>query len=162
MPRKSGSSVAPNHKPFHSSRKTATTHSKVPIEQATAGKLYRVRDKNWTKVWGENLSWADANTLLNTVVGALQSRTARVEDMDIGRPGAKTGTPPTIDEVLEMTATDDSLGVANKVHLDPEAASNGGLTPDLHDLLAELGSEPSDDDFEHAMRQSDAEPQILR
>ena len=143
-----------NHKPLHRSRKTATTNLKVPIEQATAGKLYRVRDKNWTKVWGENLSWADANRLMNTVVGSLQSRTARVEDMDIGQPGGeKTGTPPTVDEVIKMTDKDDSLG-ANMV-LDLEADSNGGLTPDLNDLLAELGGEPSDDDFEHAMRQGD-------
>lgn len=85
-PRKPGSQVAPGQKPLFTNGRTASTHSKVPVDQATAGKLYRVRDKDWAAVWGENLTWTDANQLKNQVVGSRRSTTARVEDMAISPP----------------------------------------------------------------------------
>jgi hypothetical protein len=92
-PRKPGSQVAPGLKPLHTDRPTASKHSKVPIAQATEGKLYRVRDKDWVALWGENMSWADAVTLRDLVVGRKWSRTARVEDMALAPP-AGVEVPP--------------------------------------------------------------------
>jgi len=85
-PRPYNSQVAPNQRPFSSKGKTASTHSKVPLSEATAGKLYRVRDKDWAALWGEHLSWDEANRLKNQVVGERRSTTARVEDMEVPPP----------------------------------------------------------------------------
>jgi hypothetical protein len=85
-PRKPGSQVAPGLKPLHTDRPTASKHSKIPIAQATEGKLYRVRDKDWVALWGENLSWADAVALQGLVVSRKLSRTARAEDMAVAPP----------------------------------------------------------------------------
>jgi hypothetical protein len=85
-PRKPGSQVAPGQKPLFTDGRTATTHSKVPIAQATAGKIYRVRDKDWVAVWGEHLTWDAATKLKDQVVASGKSRTARVEDMAIPPP----------------------------------------------------------------------------
>lgn len=79
-PRIPGSQVAPNQRPFVAGGVTATTHSMVPIAQATAGKTYRVRCKDWVNVWGEGLSWDDAVKLKERVVTTKQSKTARVQD----------------------------------------------------------------------------------
>lgn len=86
LPRKPGSQVAPNQRPMFTDGRTASTHSKVPLDQATAGKTYRVRDKDWAAVWGMELSYADALKLKETVVGARRSTTARVEDEAIPPP----------------------------------------------------------------------------
>lgn len=85
-PRPPGSEVAPNLRPLFTDRKTASTHSKVPLAQATEGKLYRVRDKEWAKVWGEDLTHDEATRLKDTVVASGKSRTARIEDMGIPPP----------------------------------------------------------------------------
>ncbi len=85
-PRKPGSQVPPNLRPHFSHARTASTHSKLPIDQATAGRLYRVRDKDWAWVWGENLPWADADKLKEQVVTSRKSTTARVEDMEVPAP----------------------------------------------------------------------------
>lgn len=85
-PRKPGSQVAPNQRPHVSGGRTATTHSTVPIHEATAGKRYRVRDKDWERVWGEDLSFEQATKLKETVVGGRRSTTARVEPMDVPPP----------------------------------------------------------------------------
>jgi len=95
-PRKPGSQVAPGQRPYNSGAPTASTHSKVPIDQATAGKLYRVRDRHEEDragnvvpgtVWGENLDWTAANRLKDQVVAGRKSRTARVEEMTVPMPG---------------------------------------------------------------------------
>jgi hypothetical protein len=84
--RRPGSQVAPNEKPYHRpNAQTASTHSRVPLHVATAGKLYRVRDRaddggNAT-LWGELLSHDDALKLKERIVGGRQSKTARVEEM---------------------------------------------------------------------------------
>jgi hypothetical protein len=102
VPRKPGSQVAPNQKPLFTDRKTASTHSKIPIEQATAGKLYRVRDKHYEgkpgQVWGDNLSWADACKLKDQVVASGKSRTARAEDMAVPMPGEPPAEDLAVDE----------------------------------------------------------------
>jgi len=85
-PRKPGSQVPPGRRPLFTDGRTATTHSKIPIAQATSGKLYRVRDKDWVAVWGENLTWIEAVKLKDQVVASGKSRTARVEDMAIPPP----------------------------------------------------------------------------
>lgn len=84
--RRPGSQVAPGQKPlFKADRQTATTHSRIPVHEATAGKLYRVRDKvdanGAAIVWGEKLSHEEACKLKEKVCGTRQSRTARVEEM---------------------------------------------------------------------------------
>jgi hypothetical protein len=87
-PRRPGSE-APNRKPLLTNRKTSIGHSKITtaeIAKATAGKLYRVRDKDWAAVWGENLSHVDAFKLKNKVVASRKSTTARVEDMAVSPP----------------------------------------------------------------------------
>lgn len=47
---------------------------------------YRVRDKDWVAVWGENLTLAQAQKLKEKVVGERKSRTARVEPMSVPPP----------------------------------------------------------------------------
>jgi hypothetical protein len=86
VPRKPGSQVAPGQRPLYRDAPTALTHSKVPIHQATAGRLYRVRDKDWVAVWAENLTWDDANRLKEQLVAQGRSRTARAEDMEVEPP----------------------------------------------------------------------------
>lgn len=49
---------------------------------------YRVRDRNWSTIWGENLSLEDAQRLKEKVTGSGKSRTARVEPMDVRPPGS--------------------------------------------------------------------------
>lgn len=71
-PRKPGSQVAPNEKPIGT----------PSLTESTAGKLYRVRDRGWDKVWGEGLTYADAMQLKERLVAKKKSRTARVEPMD--------------------------------------------------------------------------------
>jgi hypothetical protein len=56
--------------------------------------LFRVRDKNWTKIWGENLTLADANRLKEQVVTGGKSRTARIEPMSVQPPGSEVIPPP--------------------------------------------------------------------
>lgn len=93
-PRQPGSQVAPNLRPLHDGdRRTASKHSRVPIAQATAGKLYRVRDKDWEAVHGEGLTWDEAVKLREQVVGAKKSRTARVEDMEVAPPDWYVSSP---------------------------------------------------------------------
>lgn len=84
--RKPGSQVAPNERPNFTDGRTATTHSKVPLDQATAGKRYRVRDRAWANVWGVDLPFGEANLLKEKVITSGKSTTARVEDMDIPPP----------------------------------------------------------------------------
>jgi hypothetical protein len=50
------------------------------------GMLYRVRDKDWVKLWGEGLSWDAAHKLKEYVVGNRLSKTARVEPMSVVAP----------------------------------------------------------------------------
>lgn len=83
--RRPGSQVAPGQKPLHRPGPTASTHTRVPLDQATAGKLYRVRDRADAQgefvLWGEHLSHTDATKLREQVCGARKSKTARVEEM---------------------------------------------------------------------------------
>ena len=65
---------------------TASTHSKIPLDQATAGQRYRVRDKDWAMVWDDDLSYDDAVKLRERVVTSRKSTTARVENMDVAPP----------------------------------------------------------------------------
>ena len=81
-----GSQVAPKQKPLFRNATTATTHSKVPLAQATEGKRYRVRDKDWAALWGEDLPYYEAIKLKDQVVGSRQSKTARVEEMTVEEP----------------------------------------------------------------------------
>ncbi len=69
-----------------SRRVTATAYRTVPIEDETAGKLFRVRCKDWENLWGENLPWKDANTLKEQIATRGKSKTVRVEDMEIPAP----------------------------------------------------------------------------
>lgn len=48
--------------------------------------LYRVRDKDWAALHGENLSMSDALRLKEHVVGARKSTTARLEPMSVPPP----------------------------------------------------------------------------
>lgn len=83
--RRPGSQVAPGQKPLFRDGPTASTHMRVPVMQATAGKRYRVRDKvdanGVANIWGEDLSYDDAVRLKERVVGMRRSKTARVEEM---------------------------------------------------------------------------------
>lgn len=84
-PRIPGSQVAPGQRPLFRDEQTASTHSKIPIAQATAGRTFRVRCKDWAAVHGEGLSWDDANKLKNQRA-AEGFRTVRVEDEEIPPP----------------------------------------------------------------------------
>lgn len=115
-PRIPGSQVAPNDRPLFTDGHTASTHSKIPIDQATAGKLFRVRDKitedTPVKVWGDDLTWDQAIKLKEHVVTSRRSKTARVESMDVPLPNETS--PDTGTEGNEASAVSTS-GVAFEV-----------------------------------------------
>lgn len=67
-------------------RGAPTAYHQQPPDEANEGKLFRVRDKDWENLWGENLSFAEATKLKETVCGRGKSRTARVEDMTVPPP----------------------------------------------------------------------------
>jgi hypothetical protein len=114
-PRIPGSQVAPGQRPLYRDAPTASTHSKLPISQATAGKTYRVRCKDWVTVHGEGLTWEAANKLKDQRASE-GFRTARVEDEAISPPEWYEAAPAPVnnrwDEVLDPTPDLD--------HLDPE------------------------------------------
>lgn len=70
--------------PKHLQAKPPADPRKHPVK----GMTYRVRDKDWAEIWGENLSWEDAEKLVVVTVSSLQSRTARTEAEDIACPPA--------------------------------------------------------------------------
>ena len=49
--------------------------------------LYRVRDRNYETIWGEDLTLEEAQKLKESVVGQRKSHTARVEPMSVPVPG---------------------------------------------------------------------------
>ena len=133
-PRKPGSQVAPGQRPLFTDGRTATTHSKVPIDQATAGRRYRVRDKHIDEIpgviWGEDLDWATANRLKEEVVTARRSKTARVEDMEVPMPGdqAPVSSPPPSGSAFELEGAE------------PQTIPSKGVVfsiPDGHELLVD-------------------------
>lgn len=69
-----------------SRRITSNAYRTVPIEDETAGKLFRVRCKDWENLWGENLPYKEANTLKEQIATRGKSRTVRIEDMTIPPP----------------------------------------------------------------------------
>jgi hypothetical protein len=90
----------------------------VPIDQATAGKLFRVRDRDWERVWAENLSWDEARKLVNTLTGSRKSKTARAEDMAIPAPDWFVS-----DSEVEIEITgDESPGLDQSVTLSAPAS----------------------------------------
>lgn len=77
----------PPQKPVKPNRKIPSTQYKArPSDEENAGRLFRVRCKDWENLWGENLTHADATQLKEQVVTRGRSRTARVEDMTIPPP----------------------------------------------------------------------------
>ena len=65
-PRKPGSQVPPNYAPHVSNRTSTASHSKVPRHELR----YRGRDEDWSRVFGESLTWEEANRVKNEVVKA--------------------------------------------------------------------------------------------
>lgn len=65
------------------------THSEVSASEDKT--LYRVRDKDWTTVWAEHLTRADADALVTKLTSTLKSRSARREPMNVTAPD---GLPP--------------------------------------------------------------------
>jgi hypothetical protein len=57
-----------------------------PRQHPIPGMLYRVRDKDWAELWGQSLSWADAEKLRDKLLVDGSSRTARVEASDMNVP----------------------------------------------------------------------------
>lgn len=114
-PRIPGSQVAPGQRPLYRDAPTASTHSKIPIDQATAGKTYRVRDKDWVAVHAEGLSWDEANKLKDHVASR-GHRTARVED-EVIPPPAWYSAPAAVHE--ELVTDDLEFGSAGPA-VDPE------------------------------------------
>jgi hypothetical protein len=64
-------------------RNPPATHQTKSSAALHAGKLYRVRDKDWHNVFGENLKHDKARELLTKVTGSGKSRTARIEEQTI-------------------------------------------------------------------------------
>jgi hypothetical protein len=67
-------------KPNKVRRNPPATHQTKSSAALHHGKLYRVRDKDWHNVFGENLTHDKARTLLTKVTGSNKSRTARIEE----------------------------------------------------------------------------------
>lgn len=141
-PRKPGSQVPPNRRPLFTDRRTASTHSKVPVDQATAGKLYRVRDRHYEgepgRVWGEELSWADANRLKEQVVGSRRSTTARVEDMEVAMPDGPADVGTAAAPILGRPLGGAGRLAYEMVDSEPQLAPHDGAVmrvPEGHELL---------------------------
>jgi hypothetical protein len=62
---------------------SAPPSNRLPADN---GELYRVRDKDWDALWGENLTMQEAVLLKNEVTGQRKSRTARIEPMSVPPP----------------------------------------------------------------------------
>lgn len=71
-----------------------STHTDRPLAEVNDGKLFRVRDKDWERIWGENLTHEEATALCTKITANRKSRTARIEDMEIGPPDGVDYTPP--------------------------------------------------------------------
>ncbi len=155
-PRRPGSQVAPGQKPLFTDGRTASTHSKVPIDQATAGRRYRVRDKDWVAVWGEDLPWDEANKLKDQVVAQRKSRTARVEDMEVPPPihVSRSFADPALDApavaqiqqdgttVIQMGAREAAFEL---VGAEPQTIPSNGVVctiPAAHELLVNGAAAP--------------------
>lgn len=67
-------------------KKVAAKLATVPTPPPTKDTRYRVRDRDWVKVWDENLTLDEANKLKEQVVAQRKSKTARVEDMAVPPP----------------------------------------------------------------------------
>lgn len=67
-------------------RPVPKTHHSKPAALEHANKRYRVRDRDWVKVYGDGLTHDAAVALLAKVTGSGKSRTARIEDMAVQRP----------------------------------------------------------------------------
>lgn len=67
-------------KPNKVKRNPPSTHQTKSSAALHHGKLYRVRDKDWHNVFGENLTHDKARALLTKVTGSNKSRTARIEE----------------------------------------------------------------------------------
>lgn len=76
----------PPRKPTTKPLTPGSQYRSKPPDAEHAGELFRVRDKDWERVWGENMTYADAHKLKETVCGQNKSRTARVEPMSVEPP----------------------------------------------------------------------------
>jgi hypothetical protein len=85
----------PKHPIKKPSKHAPTAYHQQPLDESTAGQLFRVRDKDWDAVYGENLTWADAQKLKEAVVTRGKSRTARLENMDVPPPDWYESPTPT-------------------------------------------------------------------
>lgn len=65
---------------------THRTKPLAPVAVVDDGTRYRVRDKDFATVWGQDLSKVDAEKLKNEVVSSNRSRTARLEPMSAPTP----------------------------------------------------------------------------
>jgi len=106
-PRKPGSQVAPNQKPYVRPPPKSRAADLKPVP----GMAYRVRDRNegdvLGTVWGENLSWEEAHTLKDKVLGSRKSTTARVEPMNVPLVTAEA-----VAEGVDLGDLDDASAVA--------------------------------------------------
>lgn len=93
-------------RPIPPKKKASTQYLTKPLDETTEGQLFRVRDKDWERVWDENLSYADACKLKEKVVTSGKSRTARVENMNVAPPDWYTA------QLAEIEAEADLEGVA--------------------------------------------------
>ncbi len=150
-PRKPGSQVPPGRKPLVSDRRTATTHSKIPIAQATAGKLYRVRDRDWAAVWGQDLSWEAATKLKDQVVASGKTRTARVEDMAIPPPA----------EYLEYLAQAQAQEAAEDA-AEEISWSHGDSRGDADGIMERAAVRQHQDPDERDVVQTSSDPELAR
>lgn len=85
------------------------THLTTPPEEDDT--LYVVRDRDWQKIWGVNLSRVEASRLKERIVGMRRSRTARLEPM----PDAGAGI-----EWLAMCYDAELSGEVKLGHLEPD------------------------------------------
>lgn len=83
---------------------------------------YRVRDKDWATIWGENLTQEEAHKLKERVVGSGKSRTARVEPMSVRPPGEE------LDELVDAISPAEQGGVVYELaDTDPHSVQLAGV-----------------------------------
>lgn len=122
--------------------------SRAPELKPEPGMLYRVRDRHEGDVpgvvWGDNLTWDEATTLKNQVLGSRKSTNARLEPMNVPMPGEEAAAPatdlsdlagdaPTGEQAESVHGTPYEIG-DDSVHEIPADGYISGIPPG-HELL---------------------------
>jgi hypothetical protein len=89
---------------------------------------YRVRDADWSNVWGQNLTWDAAQKLLSGLVAQKKTRTASVRPMSERPPDwwIAENAPPALDDLSVPESDRGSMPVADFIKAFPATSPSPG------------------------------------